>query len=355
MISRSIIEFRRERIGGSDIAAIKGVSPFAGPATVLARILGQPAKDARFKAALDAGNRNEHEVARIFAANHPGYMVVSARDAVAQGLIENLPGFKARVVELQDRSITFCHPDADFLLYNVDYFVLSRNSQHWGVLEIKTSSEFAASDWSASGIQDGCPAYYLDQPRYYNAGLGGHFSYVACRLGNSIYREYPITPLTPEKGDELMGMLIGWYERHVLWGELLLPTLYDKGNIVPPVETVTADSILEAKIQRHVELNLKIKALKAEYEPIDQELKSIAGLGSLVDRHGEVLFSTTSSDQYTFDVDRFEREHPELFAQYLTTTHKTRTTRGSAYDARAREQEQREQHSDQTVRRYAHV
>lgn len=330
MITESIRAYRRTRIGGSDVAAILGRSPYAGPATIANRIIGSAEKNPRYRAVFEFGNRNEHEVARLFSDNHPEFILVSALDMVRQGIIDDLPGFTAKVIDLGD-AVTFCHRDYDFLLYNVDYFILSRSAPVWGVLEVKTSSEYASGAWQPSGIVDGCPSHYLDQPRYYQNGLGGHFSYLACRLGNSDYREYPISSYSPEDGEQTFAYLARWFENHIIAGALIMPTMCDKGNITPIGETVTANAVQMKILQRHIELADSIKRLKEEYEPLDNELKGLAANGSLVDKNGEVLFSTKSNNNLEFDVDRFQRERPELYAEYLIPVSRTRTTRGSGY------------------------
>ena len=160
--------FRKSGIGGSDVAAICGISPFRRPLDVWMDKMGLSApKDSP---AIHWGKRLERIVADEF------------------GLInecEICPG-----VRLQNG---ICIGDTDAM-------IPSRRS----VLEVKTASAYSASEWGPSET-DEIPDYYITQVQWY-LGLLPPDEYVAADvavlIGGRDFRQYRI-----ERNAELFDVL----------------------------------------------------------------------------------------------------------------------------------------------------
>lgn len=156
------LEQRRRGIGGSDVAAIMGLSQYRGPYEVWAEKLGyvQPA-DLSTVEAVQWGNILEPVVGSHYAALHPGRTV--------------------RRVNAVCRSIGRPHAQA-----SLDYEVKDPELG-WGILEIKTASLYREHDWD-----EGVPLYYLTQVTHYMSVTGRKFADVAVLIGGQKYREFRV-------------------------------------------------------------------------------------------------------------------------------------------------------------------
>lgn len=332
MLSTSQRVFRQPRIGGSDLPAILGKAEFGGPASVAQRILGMGKRATRYNAALEFGNRWESLVAQLFSENHPEFFVVSVQDAYKSGLLSKLPGFRAVVVELDDGSITLIDPEYDFLVYNVDYLLVSRTSASWGVLEIKTASEFVASKWGPSGTSE-VPSYYEDQPKHYCAGLGGSVVYVACLIGQRDYREYPLPGYEERERTTVVGTLVDWYERHCVAGIPVAPSFKEASTVEISEGALEAPAELIVKIQQHRQLHEQIKALESEMVPLEENIRAAAAIHDSITINGEVVFKNDSGERFVFDHELLARERPDIYGQYLKPVLKKRFAKAHGYYA----------------------
>ena len=135
------LNYRRRGIGGSDVAAILGVSPFRTARDIYYDKLGVVAvePDESNWVPLEVGNLLEDLVARIFQKK-TGYRV-----------------FKIKKM--------FYHPKHQFMLADVDYFVELPDGTI-ALLEIKTTNYNAKDNWWLDG-REIVPVYYELQGRHY--------------------------------------------------------------------------------------------------------------------------------------------------------------------------------------------
>lgn len=153
---------RRAGVGGSDVAAIMGLSKYRAPYSVWAEKSGLAAPaDIGGKPAVHWGSVLEGVVGEEYARNHPDRAV--------------------RRVNALARSLSRPWAQA-----SLDYEVRDPELG-WGVLEIKTAGWRAADDWA-----DGVPIRYQTQVVHYMSVLGRPFADVAVLIAGSDYREYRI-------------------------------------------------------------------------------------------------------------------------------------------------------------------
>ena len=150
------LDFRSKGIGGSDVAAIMGISKYRSPVEVWMekRGLKEPA-DLSDKEAVEWGNRLESIVRDKFAEMHPELMVM---ELPASLVSHNRPWAHA----------------------NLDGCVKDEHGD-WGVLEIKTVGKNREKDWA-----DGVPDYYLTQVTHYLSVTGWKYAWVAALIGHPI-------------------------------------------------------------------------------------------------------------------------------------------------------------------------
>lgn len=165
------LQERKKGLGGSDIAAILGLSPWRGPLEVYAdkRGLIEDAPDAPH---LEWGRRLEGVVAQKYAEGLPVGLGLHRGDA---------GGYGAPLVGPEEWMRA--SPDGLVGSTGVDISPVG-----WG-LEIKTSR--SSTGWGDPGT-DEIPAYYRTQVAWYQAVLGLDRWDVAVLIGGTDYREYTV-------------------------------------------------------------------------------------------------------------------------------------------------------------------
>ena len=147
-------------IGGSDIAAILGISRWRTRRDVYNRIFGLA--EEKESPAFEWGKRLEEVIANKFLDNH--------------GDIEQ--GIFGKKMETHLEDGTWLGGEIDLCWRG-------------GVAEIKTAGAHARDDWGdpADGA-DGCPADYVAQTRWYMMAADAAVGYIAVLIGGQDYREY---------------------------------------------------------------------------------------------------------------------------------------------------------------------
>ncbi|KIL38218.1 endonuclease [Gordoniibacillus kamchatkensis] len=142
------LDYRRKGIGGSDVAAICGMSRYKSPMEVYLDKIGElaPIED---NPKMKAGRILEPVIADWFA-EETGYKV-----------------WKQNAI--------FQHQDHPFMLANIDRWLPGQNAG----LEIKNTGEFSRDDWS--GTQ--APTEYIMQCNHYMAVTGAERWFIAVLIG----------------------------------------------------------------------------------------------------------------------------------------------------------------------------
>ena len=153
------LAWRRKGIGGSDAAAIMGISPF------------RTARDIYYDklnvAPLDSSEEN-------WVALKMGHLL--------EGLVAEIFSQKTGLEVFQIKRM-FQHPLYPFMLADVDYFV-SLPDGGTAILEIKTTNYNARSHWWQDG-KEIVPPYYEVQGRHYMAVMNLDEVFYCCLYGNN--------------------------------------------------------------------------------------------------------------------------------------------------------------------------
>ena len=153
------LKLRQTGIGGSDVAAILGWSPWKSFFSLWAEKTEVVKAEQLDSAPVEWGHRLEPVVMDKFEDEHPDLKII--RDVG-----------------------TWTHAQHKFLLANPDALVVEEDGS-LSVLEIKTAGRRDA--WI-----DGPPIYYLAQVQHYMLTLGLKKAYIAVLIGGSEYKEYEI-------------------------------------------------------------------------------------------------------------------------------------------------------------------
>ena len=282
------LEERRKGIGGSDAAAVAGLSRYRTPIQVYMEKLGlvEPPEE---NEAMYWGKKLEDLVAEEFSVR---------------------TGMKVR----RCRAI-LRHPEHPFMLANVDRLIVGRNEG----LECKTAGAYKTSEWEGDEI----PWEYAIQCHHYMAVTGFSAWWIAVLIGGNrfVYKRI-------ERDEEIIRNLIkieeDFWHNHVLKrippepdgseaSSEFLRQLYPTSN----GQAVDLPPDVESLIQQYEQAAEEEKAAAARKEEAENKIKALLGeyeYGFWKDR--KVTWKTMTTNR--FDTKRFQKDHPDLYRQYLT-------------------------------------
>ena len=308
-------DWRRKGIGGSEVAAVMGCSPFITARDLYFDKVGiKPAIEEEGNwVAMEVGHRLESLVAEIF---------------------HRKTGLKVYQIKKM-----FAHPDYPFMQANVDYFVETLDGQK-GILEIKTSNLHAKDKWADETI----PYNYELQGRHYMAVMDLDFCWFACLFGNN---ENDYVQRIVERDREIEQDII--VEEEHFWNDYVLahmePPYTEDGDLVlesirkhygPAVKGQPAVSI-PASHKKDLEQILNLRKKKSDLDRQSKELDdTIKQLyGPIVDRLGTrcigecivggETYRITYNPRYRTSVNadnlkKMEVNDKAVYDKYVTTT-----------------------------------
>lgn len=157
---------RTKGIGGSDIGAICGVSPFSSARQIYFNKTGQFA---------DAMKPGAASVERM----HFGHLL--------EPIVAN--EFAARTgKKLITVDATFRHKDYPWALANVDRLIVDDDGKPYGILECKTTSEYNNEEWEQGSIL----MSYIYQLNWYMWILDISYGAFACLVGGNKFYHYEV-------------------------------------------------------------------------------------------------------------------------------------------------------------------
>lgn len=295
MLTQDQIKERIGYIGGSDAAAVCGVSRWATSLSVWAEKTGQlPVKELDSEA-VELGLELEDYVARRF-------MKKSGKTV-------------RRVNE------TLYHPTHKFLAANLDRRVVGEKS----FLECKAVGAFKAREWEGEEI----PIEYIFQCMHYLAVTGLERAYIAVLIGN---RDFVWKVI--ERDENALTELVS---REVsFWNDFVIPKIMPTTFKAADKETLT-ELFPEAKEDSSIELDdtaastceilegmeSDCKALENQIEAKRNELRALLGKAERgVVGPWEIHWSNVKTRR--LDQETLKKELPDVFEKYrkLTTTRK---------------------------------
>ena len=311
-------EWLRERtkgIGGSDVAAVLGISPWKTRRELFYEKTGvQPMQpDESNWVAKEVGHRLEELVAEIYRRK-TGYTVYPIRKI-------------------------FQHPLYPFMIADVDYFVQKPNGKR-GVLECKTSSFMAKDRWA----DDGIPRHYEVQGKHYLSVTNLDFCAFACLFGNS-EGDFLMREIGRDLEEEEMTIL----ELAHFWQDFISanvePPYTESGDLVlesirryqgkadPSLPQITLSASDALRLEQYLKLREEKQALDKRGRELEKEIKGV--YAPIVDRMGQacaaictdgkteyrVTYKPTSKTSIKKDeLERLRLDHPDIHDQYATTS-----------------------------------
>lgn len=285
---------RRLGIGGSDIAAILGISKWATPLDIyLEKISTEEPGEDFGNQFTEWGNRLEPVLVEKFEE--------SAGVKCATGLD------------------TFIHPERPYMRANIDARLIGEDA----ILECKTAGQFAGKEWSPLG-GDNIPEPYLLQCAYYAEVVGVSKVYIAVLIGGNDFRVYHYNR-NPALGKLILAKVTDFWENHVL--KQIPPDPINQEDAVKLWRTtesdelkLATDEILET-LEELRRLRTDKKALEAQLALKQLELYNFMQDAQQINsQSGEPLVTWKMQTMNRFDANTFKAEHPEMHALYIKTT-----------------------------------
>ena len=311
--------YRRQGIGGSDVAAIMGVSPFATLRDLYNDKCGiqDMMQEEENWVAKEVGHRLEELVAKIFAFK-TGYKVYAVRKL-------------------------FRHPLHSFMQANVDYFVELPDGST-AILECKTTNYNCKDKWNDGVV----PINYEWQCRHYMAVMNLSCAYIACLYGNNenefVYRRIERDEAIEQ---DMIEMEEHFWNEYVLGrveppytesGALVLESIrHHYGELDPTADAVILPIRMAARLEQYLDLAAQKSLLAAQiktledqmkkaYAPIVDEMKTsctavcVSGSATYEVRNQPVYRTSISKDK----LQKLEESHPDLYSEYTETTERRR-------------------------------
>ena len=308
------LDYRRRGIGGSDAAAVLGISPFWTARDLYYDKVGivSAADDRENWVALEVGTLLEPLVARIFA--------------------------KKTGLKVYQRKCIFQHPLYPWMLADLDYLVELTDGKT-AILEVKTTNYNAKGKWWRNG-DEAVPVYYESQGRHYMAVMNLDRVYYCCLYGNS-EDEVLIRHIDRDMDYELELISL----EHDFWENNILsksppPYLEDNGDLIleslrrtlgqpsPGAEPVSLTQTQSDRVIRYLELQEEKRRCDADTKVVENEMKRLKALiiadmgssSSAVSTDGCVVSWKVSRTAGIFKdgLDRLKEVHPDIYSEYVT-------------------------------------
>jgi len=298
---------RKKGIGGSDVAAILGLSKYKSP----------------YQLWLDKTNRAESQDSE----SEPAYWGNQLEDIVAKEYA------KRNGVKIQRVNATIRNPEHDWMLANIDRAIV--NPDISGnvrikegklttdrILECKTANQYLAKLWGDEQTES-IPDYYLTQCQWYLGNTGASICGLGVLIGGQKFRSYQIA-----YDEELFEMLKAecsnfWHE-HVLADAPPAPTTFDdvlhRWSTHNPDQAVIADPQLFQDVAEYKELNSNIKDAGKELDALKIKICTRMEDAELIIAEEKRLATFKYQERTTLDSKALKAAHPEIYEQFAKTS-----------------------------------
>lgn len=255
------LEWRKKGIGGSDVAAICGLSRYRSPLAVYLDKMGEipPLED---NPKMKAGRMLEPVIADWFGEETG--MKVMKQNAIFQ------------------------HKTHPFMLANIDRWLPGQNAG----LEIKNTGEYSRDDWS--GTQ--APTEYILQCNHYMAVTGAERWYIAVLIGG-----WDLQWRIIERDETLIANLItieeAFWTKHINAQQPPAVNSQDTdllNQMYPTSRTASKFELSEFHydtVKRLVDTKTTMKRAEDDHEDAKNQMKNLMGENELVIWQGEKLCS----------------------------------------------------------------
>lgn len=290
---------RMTGLGGSDVAAACGLSPYKTPFQLWLEKTGRvlPEFDDASAERMRWGTRLEPLLLREFDERHDEVILTGGEG-------------------------TYADDDAPWQLANVDGLTWTSEQRLDGIVEVKTANHRQADYWA----DDGVPVQYVAQCQWYMHILGAPRAHVVALIDTSTYVERVL-----ERDDELIADLVehaAEFWRCVLADERPPVDATDGTRRAlarmhaEPGKVVDLDPLWREAIDRRAKIDDQLADLQAERDQIDNELRVAMGDAEQATIGDEVVATHRAPRKPTRSVpadvlDELAEEFPDVYADVV--------------------------------------
>ncbi len=311
--------YRKKGLGGSDIAAVYGQSPFC------------TARDLYY---VKTGVKPVIDEEDNWVAKKYGHLL---EDLVAE-IFSKKTGLR-----IYKKTYLYAHPDHPFMQANIDYFVELPDGTE-AILECKTCNYNARDKWDDGSV----PFNYELQVRHYMAVTNINVSFVACLYGNNdnefVYRkierdlDFESDLIEQESYYWNNYVIVGVEPPYTEAGELVLASIRRyKGNADTSASAVVLDPSLISAIESYKAIREEKLKLDRESDKLEKQMKT--AISPVLDKLGTACLGSCTKDGVEYSVSykptyrtsicgdnltRLEENHKNIFDEFATKTESRR-------------------------------
>lgn len=300
MLTSVQLKARKSGLGGSDLAAICGISPWSTPLDVYLDKINPEATEKKATASQTRGSIMEAEIIATYA------------------------NLTSNSIELEKDLLR--HPKYNFAIGSIDAWV---NNKEF-ILECKTANWAKAREWGEEGT-DQVPDYYLTQIAWYAFIADKPKVDVALLLGDDQKNQFRIYTYIRNFALEqhLLKIAENFWVNHVL---AKVPpkalNLRDTQNLYQSTtdEVKVAEEDITKDIQLLANIKSQINLLKKQSEELQYSIQNFMGDSAALQDQFNNLLATWKliNPKEIFDEAKFKTEHPDLYKQYTALSKPTR-------------------------------
>lgn len=303
---QQFLEARQGGLGGSDMAAILGLSKWKTPLDV-------------YRSKVEPVEEEEEQ-------SEPAYWGHVLEDVVAKEYQRR----EGRKVQRINKLLI--HPELDCARANIDRAVVNpeiagnvrfkdgKLTTDRG-LECKTGDRFTAHFWGEAGT-DEVPEYYLVQCQWYMAITGVPYWDLSVLIGGNDFRTYHL-----ERDDELIADLLAEAEafwRRVEQRDPPEPMNMDDAHHLWPEHIKSKSTIVGVDVAQLClalnELKAEEKKMKMLMDEVKLEIVTSIGDAEQIAHKGEKIATWKAQDTTRIDTKALREAHPEIAEAFSKTT-----------------------------------
>lgn len=292
---------RQKFLGGSDIAAVLGISPWRTPLDLFRDKTTPRIED----------DQRKRSLFRRGSALEP---------FIAELLVESLAA-QGHSVEIVSANTRYQDPEHSMFAAEIDYELRLDGADDITNCELKSVSPFNVKGWGESGT-DELPLHYMAQVMW---GLGvtdRKQGILAALFGFDDFRTYPV-PADVETIAAMRQRALAFWTDHVLTGTPPAPlNAADIARVFPSESKdgppLLADESLTAKVLRLRACREEGSAREAEAEAIEFEIKlAMRDASELILPNGKSAVEWKTRSGTSLDSTRLKDAHPALHKEFL--------------------------------------
>lgn len=299
------LKARTRGIGGSDIGAICGVSPFTSARQIYLNKTGQ------FTESMKPGAAAQERM-------HFGHLLepIVADEFARRELVGEYSNLKLITV-----GATLQHKDYPWALANIDRLIINEAGEPWGILECKTTSEYMNEEWESGEILQS----YVYQLNWYLWILGLERGCFACLVGGNKFYTYTVF-----RNDELINEVMlpaakkFWNENVLALKEPEMQSVDTEfanqtyADVVKNSELVMEDDTANDLAETVFNCKMQIKELTSIMEEAQNKLKDRLKENE-IGYTKDYTIKWSPRSQKRVDSDKLKKEYPEVYQEVLKT------------------------------------